>query len=108
LVLTVVPTQVVASGTITVAFQAKDDLGVAQVLLQGEETGNAELDAGLVFPCENPICAGSWPLTVSLTALGITPTAQISATLVIVGIARDSSGQESQPQQLRVLILPPE
>ena len=108
LVLTVVPTQVVASGTITVAFQAKDDLGVAQVLVQGEETGNAELDAGLVFPCENPICAGSWPVTVSLTALGITPTAQISATLVIVGIARDSSGQESQPQQLRVLLLPPE
>ena len=108
LVLTVVPTQVVASGTITVAFQARDDLGVAQVLVQGEETGNAELDAGLVFPCENPICAGSWPLTVSLTALGITPTAQISGTLVIVGIARDSSGQESQPQQLRVLVLPPE
>ena len=40
LVLTVVPTQVVASGTITIAFQATDDLGVAQVLVQGEETGN--------------------------------------------------------------------
>jgi hypothetical protein len=108
LVLTVVPTQVVASGTITLAFQASDDLGVAQVLIQGEETGNADLDDGRVFPCENPICAGSWPVTVSLTALGITPTARISGTVVILGVARDSSGQESQPQQLRVLILPPE
>ena len=108
LVLTVVPTQVVASGTFTVAFQANDDLGVAQVLVQGEETGNAELDRGLVFACENPVCAGSRPVTISLTSLGITPTAQISGSLVIVGIARDSSGQESQPQELRILVLPPE
>jgi hypothetical protein len=108
LVLTVVPTQVVASGTITVAFQATDDVGLVQVLVQGQETGNVDLDTGLVFACENPICAGSRPLTVSLTAPGITPTAQISGTLVIIGIARDSSGQESPPQQLQVLILPPE
>lgn len=107
LVLTVVPTQVVDSGTVTIVFQARDDLGVAQVLIQGEETGNADLDAGRVFSCENTICAGSWPVTVSLTALGVTPTAQISATLVIVGIARDSSGQESPPQELQVLILAP-
>lgn len=108
LVLTVVPTQVVASGTITLAFQASDDLGVAQVLIQGKETGNADLDDGRVFPCENPVCAGSWPVTVSLTALGVTPAAQISGTVAILGIARDSSGQESEPQELRVLILPPE
>ena len=106
LVLTIVPTQVVASGTITVAFQASDDLGLDQVLVQGEGTGNADLDAGLVFTCENTICAGSRPVTVSLTALGITPTAQISATLIMTGVARDSTGQESPPQELRVLILP--
>jgi hypothetical protein len=108
LVLTVVPTQVVESGTITVAFQATDDLRLAQVTIQGEETGNAELDAGLIFPCENAICAGSRPVTVSLTALGVDPTAGISGTLTIVGIARDSSGQESVPQELQVVILPPE
>ena len=108
LVLTVVPTQVVASGTITVAFQASDDVGLALVLVQGEGTGNAELDAGLVFACENTICAGTRPVTLSLTALGITPTAQISTTLLIVGVARDSTGQESSPQELRVLILPRE
>ena len=108
LVLTVVPTQVVASGTITVAFQASDDLGLAQVLIQGEGTGNAELDAGWVFGCEDTICAGSRPVTLSLTALGITSTAQISATVVIIGFARDSTGQESPPQELQVLILPQE
>ena len=96
------------SGTITVAFQASDDVGLALVLVQGEGTGNAELDAGLVFACENTICAGTRPVTLSLTALGITPTAQISTTLLIVGVARDSTGQESSPQELRVLILPRE
>jgi hypothetical protein len=108
LILTVVPTQVVESGTITVAFQATDDLRLAQVTIQGEETGNAELDAGLIFPCEKAICAGSRPVTVSLTALGVDPTARISGTLTIVGVARDSSGQESVPQELQVFILPPE
>ena len=108
LVLTIVPTQVVESGTITLTFQASDDLGLAQVLVQGKDTGNTELDEGLVFACEDTICEGTRPVTLSLTALGITPTAQISATLVIVGIARDSTGQESAPQELLVLILPPE
>ena len=108
LVLTVVPTQVVESGTITVTFQASDDLGLAQVLLQGKDTGNAELDAGLVFVCEDTTCAGSKPFLLSLTALGITPTAQISTTVLIVGIARDSTGQESPPQELQVFVLPPD
>jgi hypothetical protein len=108
LVLTVVPTQVVASGTITIAFQATDDLGLAQVEIQGEETGNAELDAGLIFACEKTVCAGTWPVTVSLSALGVEPTAGISGTLTIVGVARDSAGQESAPQELRVVILPPD
>ena len=108
LALTVVPTQVVESGTITVTFQASDDLGVAQVLLQGKDTGNAELDAGLVIACEDTTCAGSKPLLLSLPTAGITPTAQISTTAIIVGIARDSTGQESPPQELQVLILPPE
>jgi hypothetical protein len=106
LVLTVVPTQIVASGTFTVAFQATDDIGLTQVALQGQSTGNEELDAGLLFPCEETICAGSWPVTVSLSTLGVTPTAEISATLTIVGIARDSSEQESPPQELQVSLVP--
>ena len=106
LVLTVVPTQVVESGTFTVAFQATDDIGLTQVALQGQSTGNEELDAGLLFPCEETICAGSWPVTVSLSTLGVTPTAEISATLTIVGIARDSSEQESPPQELQVSLVP--
>lgn len=106
LVLTVVPTQVVESGTITVAFQATDDLGLTEVALHGEGTGNAELDAGLSFPCEETVCAGSWPLTVTLSAVVVTPTVEISATLMIVGVARDSAGQESTPQELLVVLLP--
>jgi hypothetical protein len=106
LVLTVVPTQIVASGTFTVAFQATDDIGLTQVALQGQSTGNEELDAGLLFPCEETICAGSWPVTVSLSTLGVTPTAEISAMLTIVGIARDSSEQESPPQELQVSLVP--
>jgi hypothetical protein len=105
LVLTVVPTQVVESGTFTVAFQAIDDIGLTQVALQGQSTGNEELDAGLLFPCEETICAGSWPVTVSLSTLAVTPTAEISATLTIVGIARDSSEQESPPQELQVSLV---
>ena len=108
LVLTIVPTQVVSSGMITITFQASDDLGLAQVLVQGEGSGNADLDAGLVFDCESLVCAGSRPITVSLTSPGITPTAQISTSLIIAGVARDSTGQESPQQELRVLILPPE
>ena len=106
LVLTVVPTQVVESGTVTVAFQATDDLGLTGVWLQGEGTGNAELDAGLSFPCEETVCAGSWPVTVTLSTVGVTPTVEVSATLTIVGVASDSSGQESAPQELQVLLLP--
>ncbi len=106
LVLTVVPTQVVESGLITVTFEATDDLGLAQVVLQGKATGNAEVDAGQSFPCEETICAGSWPVAVSLSTLGVTTTAEISATLTIVGVARDSSGQESPPHELQVLIFP--
>jgi hypothetical protein len=106
LVLTVVPTQVVESGTVTVVFQATDDLGLTQIALKGQNTGNEELDAGLLFPCEETICAGSWPITVSLSTLGVTPTAEISATLTIVGIARDSSEQESPPQELQVSLVP--
>ena len=106
LVLTVVPTQVVESGLITVTFEATDDLGLAQVALKGHNTGNEEMDAGLLFPCEETICAGSWPVTVSLSTLGVTPTAEISATLTIVGIARDSSEQESPPQEFQVSLVP--
>jgi hypothetical protein len=106
LVLTVVPTQVIESGTVTVAFQATDDLQLTQVTLKGQNTGNEELDAGRLFPCEDTICAGSWPVTVSLSTLGVTPTTEVSATLTIVGIAHDSSEQESPTQELQVSLFP--
>jgi len=106
LVLTVVPTRVVESGLITITFEATDDLGLAQVIIQGKDTGNDELDAGLFFRCEETLCAGSWPVTFSLSTVDVTTTAEISTTLTIVGTARDSSGQESAPQEVQVFVLP--
>ena len=95
--LTVVPTRVVASTPITLVFQATDAQGVTRVTIQGEETGDAVLDAGRTFPCEEPVCTGSWP---------VTPTAEISTTLSFVAIARDTSGQDSEPAHSQVFVLP--
>jgi hypothetical protein len=99
LVLTVVPTQVIAGGPITVVFQATDDLGVVEVIVHGERTGNPDLDAGQIIACTDVVCAGTWP---------ITQTAGISTTWTIVATARDSSGQESEPARVQVLIRPAE
>jgi hypothetical protein len=99
LILTVVPTEVLASEPITIVFQANDDMGVTQVTVQGEETGQPELDAGRTFPCSGVICAGSWP---------VTSTAEFSTTLVLVAVARDSSGQESEPARMTVTVRPRE
>ncbi|MGD8793126.1 MAG: NBR1-Ig-like domain-containing protein, partial [Anaerolineae bacterium] len=49
--LTVVPTRLLSSGVFTVTFEAEDDVGLAQVIVRGEETGDADLDAGRMFPC---------------------------------------------------------
>jgi len=95
--LTVVPTQVVASTPITLVFQATDAQGVIQVTIQGEETGDAVLDAGRTFPCEDLVCSGSWP---------VTPTVEISTTLTFVAIARDTSGQNSEPVRSQVSVVP--
>ena len=65
----------------------------------GEETGDADLDAGRTLTCADTICADSWPVTL---------TAEVSTTLTIAAVARDSSGQESEQVQAQVLILPPE
>jgi len=97
LTLTVVPTQVVASGTLTVTFRAADDLGVVQVTVWGEGTGNTQLDAGRTFPCTDLICGASWT---------VTRTAQISTTMVIAAVARDSSGQDSEPARVQVIVRP--
>lgn len=99
LILTVVPTQVLASETFTIVFQANDDVGVTQVIVWGEKTGHPELDMGRVFTCTEIVCAASWPLT---------RTEATSHTLVLVAIASDSSGQESDPAQIAVDIAPPE
>lgn len=99
-ILTVVPTRAVSSTTpITIVFQAADAQGVARVTIQGEETGDAELDAGRTFPCDDVVCTGRWPLT---------PTVEISTTLTFVAIARDTSGQESEPARSQIIVLPPE
>jgi hypothetical protein len=95
----VVPTQVLASETFTVAFQADDDLGVDLVVVWGVETGDAALDSGRLFTCTQVVCTGTWPLT----WLGET-----SATLTLVAVALDSSGQRSDPAATLVPILPPE
>ena len=99
LVFTVVPSQIVASEPITVVFEATDDLGVAQVTIMGEETGDATLDAGRTFACKDVVCAGIWP---------VTPTIDVSTTLTLVAVARDLSGQESEQARTTVTIRPPE
>jgi hypothetical protein len=101
LILTIVPTQVVASGPFTVIFQAEDDLRVTQVAISGLDTGDPEIDAGRVFSCTEPVCTGSWPLVW---------TGDLSTTLplALTAVARDSSGLQSEPARVRVLIRPPE
>ncbi|MGC9334125.1 MAG: NBR1-Ig-like domain-containing protein [Anaerolineae bacterium] len=99
LTLTAVPTQVVASDTFTVIFQAVDDIGLRQVVVQGESTGDAELDAGRTFPCAAMRCAGSWSITWNQ---------ETTATLVLTAVARDSGGQDSEPARTTVVIVNPE
>lgn len=103
--LTVVPTQVVASETFTVAFQADDDQNLAQVLVWGEETGDPVLDEGRVFVCAGTTCSGSWPLVLELNA---EQAGEISTTLAIVAVAWDSLDQESEPARVVVTVLPAE
>lgn len=99
-ILTVVPTQVVSSTTpITIVFQATDAQGVTRVTIQGDGTGDAVLDAGRTFPCGDVVCTGSWP---------VTPTVELSTTLTFVAVARDTSGQESEPTEYQISVLPPE
>jgi Ig-like domain from next to BRCA1 gene len=98
LTLTVVPTQVLVSGTFTVTFHAADDVGVVQVTVWGEDTGNALLGEGRTFPCAGLICGGSWT---------VTETAAISTSLTILAVARDSSGQDSEPARVEVTVRPP-
>jgi hypothetical protein len=101
LILTVVPTQVVASETFTVVFQASDDLGMALIRVQGQDTGDPAVDAGRAFTCTLRICTGIWPLVWS---------GDVSAThtLTLTAVAQDSSGQESEPAWTTISILPPE
>jgi hypothetical protein len=99
-ILTVVPTRVVSStSVITIVFQATDAQGVTRVTIQGDGTGDAMLDAGRTFPCSDVVCTGSWP---------VTPTVELSTTLTFVATARDTSGQESEPTQYQISVLPAE
>jgi len=99
LALTVVPSQVQTSQTFTLTFEASDDAGLVQVLVRGEETGDPVLDAGRVFTCTGRVCAGSWLATW---------TGEISTTVTLMGVARDSSGQESAAVEATIAILPGE
>jgi hypothetical protein len=97
--LTMVPTQVRASETFTLVFQASDDLGLDLVVVWGLETKDLALDSGRVFTCTEALCAGTWPLTW---------TQPTSTPLTVVAVALDSSGQKSEPAWLTVTIHPPE
>jgi hypothetical protein len=98
LVLTVVPTEVVASGTFTVVVEALDDVSLTQVRIHGEETGDPALDAGRIFVCEEASCSARLPLTWS---------GEVSTTLTLVAVAQDSAGQESEPARVQIRIRPP-
>jgi hypothetical protein len=101
LILTVVPTQVIASETFTVVFQANDDLGMSLVRIQGQDTADPTIDAGRVFTCTDLICTGTWPL-IWVGEVSTTVTITLTAT------AQDSAGQESPPARTMVAIRPPE
>jgi hypothetical protein len=97
--LTVVPTQVLASEMVTITFIASDDQGLTRVMVYGEETGNAELDAGRIFTCSEAVCTASWP---------VSWTRGITVPVTIVAIARDSSEQDSEPVQVQLPAAPTE
>jgi hypothetical protein len=99
LVLTVVPTSVVASEAFTVTFQAEDDQEVGQVVIWGRETGDPVLDDGRVFSCSGVVCTGSWM---------VTRTQEISASWTFMALAFDTMNQGTAPVQTVVLIRPPE
>ena len=98
------------------AFEAEDDLGVLQVSLWGKDTGNLELEQGQVFTCTDVLCKGTWPVTVWLSETnsvdlgdrGEALTEGLTLTLTFVGVALDSSGQESEAVQAALDLLPPE
>jgi hypothetical protein len=96
LILTVIPTQVLASEVFTVTFQAGDDMGMDTVVIWGEETGEPKLDLGRVFTCAETICAGDWPITSTGKSLG---------RITVIGLAKDSSGLQSNPARTSVIIL---
>jgi hypothetical protein len=95
--LAIVPTQVQVTRPFTVAFEAGDDLGLAWVVVWGDETNDPALDTGQIFSCTQVVCTGTWPLSW---------TREASVTLSLVAVALDSSGQESEPARTFVDILP--
>jgi hypothetical protein len=99
LILTVVPTTVVASEAFTVTFQAEDDQEMRQVVVWGRETGDPVLDDGRVFSCSGAVCIGSWT---------VTRTQEVSASWTFMALAFDTLNQGTAPGQTVVLIRPPE
>jgi hypothetical protein len=97
--LTIVPTQVRASETFTLIFQANDDQNLNMVVVWGVETQDPALDSGRIFTCTETLCTGVWLLTW---------TQPTSVPLTLVAVALDSSGQRSEPAWLTFSILPPE
>ena len=99
LTLTVVPTQVQASETFVVVYDALDDVALDLVVVWGVETDEPTLDAGQVFTCTGMLCRGRWP---------VTWTQEASGPLTLVGVALDSAGQQSAPAQTSVSVIPSE
>lgn len=99
LTLTIVPTDIVATRPFTITFRAEDDQGVAQVVIWGVETGHPALNQGRIFTCTGTVCAGLWL---------VTPTQPISTSWALIGLAFDTSRQQSDPAEALAVIRPPE
>lgn len=97
LILTVVPTQVVAGEPFTLIFQAEDQAGLVQVTIQGQDTGDPELDEGQSFACEGHRCAASWSLTWN---------GEPGQTLTFLAEAWNVAGVRSEPARVQVTIEP--
>lgn len=97
LILTVVPTQVVAGEPFTLIFQAEDQAGLVQVTIQGQDTGDPELDEGQSFACEGHRCAASWSLTWN---------GEPGQTLTFLAEAWNVAGVRSEPARVQVTVEP--
>jgi hypothetical protein len=95
--LTILPAEVHVSETFTVSYVATGDLRLDLVAIWGEDTGHPALDEGALFSCTWTLCTGDWPLVWNT---------ETSATVPVLGVARDRNGRESDQAGTLLVVRP--